>query len=241
MKVRVILFVFVWTIPVWVFAQPHSADSLLLVRAIQHQRDVYQGFIQDNSSFYSGYEYKEIVVNSQDVGVPYFLSDDWMEGSIIYNQQFYTQVDLLFDVVNNKIITHPYNSGIKIELVYDKVNRFTMGDHVFVRLQNFSDTTNFYEQLAEGRSGLYALRKKNLSRQIVSGKVIQSFTDKSTYYITFNGKLVPIKRRSDLFKTYPEYKVRIKQQLTEKRIRFKRNFEDALIEGVTVINSEPLN
>lgn len=240
-QVKLFIFVSLWSLPGLIAAQTVSADSTSLTRAMQYQRDKYRAFVQANSSLYNGYEYKEFVVNNHDLGIPYFLSNTWQNGTVVYNDQLYTQVDLLYDIVNNKVITHPYNSIIKVELIYDKIEQFTIQNHVFVRLKDLTGTDNFYERLVDGKSALYALRKKVISKKVGSGKVTQVFTDKSVYFILINGKLVPLKTRSDLFKAIPESKSQIKEHLAEKKIRFGRNFEQALIESVSVHNMQSAN
>ena len=219
-------------------AQTDSTDSAFLARAINHQRVIYRDLIGANSSLYNGTEYKETLLNIRQGGIPYFLSADWVQGSVVYNGQSYDHIDLQYDIVNNKILTHPFYSFIKMELLYDRIDQFTLADHTFVRLKTISKTDNFYDRLTTGRAELYALRKKEVLEEVGGGKITHVLINKTRYYVLHNGNLLPVKSRRDLYKIFPECKARIKKHLEEKRISFRRNFESALMESVSVCNQQ---
>lgn len=222
-------------------AQIYSTDSAFLARAKDHQRIKYRDFIGANSSLYNGTEYKATLLNIREGGIPYFLSSDWIEGSVVYNGQLYEHIHLQYDIVNNKILTHPFYSFIKMELSYDRIDQFTLADHTFVRLRGISKTENFYDRLTTGRAELYALRKKEVLEEVGGGKITHVLINKTKYYVLLNGKFLSVKNRIDLYKIFPECKAAIKKHLNDKKISFRRNFENALFEGVSVCNKQQAN
>src|SRR6187402_3093063 len=98
MKALAILFLFFWTSDV-ALAQTPVADSAMLTQAMHHQRKQYHAAVNANSPLYNGTEYREPLYNSKNDAIPYFLSDDWIEGTLVYGGQFFEHVDLQYNIV----------------------------------------------------------------------------------------------------------------------------------------------
>lgn len=196
-----------------VLAQNGTLDSASLAHAMKEQRIGYQNTVAANSLLNNGSLYKEQIYRTRTGDVPYYLSDDWIEGSIAYGGQLFEQIDLQYDIVGNKIISHPFYSLIKMELVYERIERFTLQGHTFVRLRELAKDNNFYDQLVTGSAMLYALRKKEVLEELSSGTVAHLFVDKTKYFIAWDGKFIEVKNRRDVLKVFSANKTQIKRQL----------------------------
>lgn len=213
MKALVILISIFGFFPPRVLAQNGTLDSAFLAHAMKEQRMRYQTTVGANSSLNNGSLYKEQIYRTKTGDVPYYLSDDWIEGSIVYGSQLFEHIDLQYDIVANKIISHPFYSLIKMELVYERIERFTLQSHSFVRLKKIAGDNNFYDELVTGSAMLYALRKKEVLEELSSGTVAHLFVDKTKYFIVLNGKLIEVRNRRDVLNVFSADKAQMKKQL----------------------------
>lgn len=235
MKVRNVLSLFFCCSVSVVIAQHVVPDSLLLARAIREQRLQYQRFLGPNSMINNGSVYKEQVYNVKLNQKPYFLSDDWIEGSIIYGGQFFDKIDLQYDLVNNTIIAHPFYSLIKMELVYDRIEQFQIDGHLFVKLPELTRNNKFYDRLVDGRIQLYALRRIEVVEDLSSGKVVHLLIDGTKFFVRTSDSFTEIKGKRDLLRGFPAFKSQIKKQLP-KRAEFRKNLEEALRTSIVILN-----
>ncbi len=215
----------------------------MLARAMDYRKASYQNMLADNSRLYNGTDYREINLHEYDKGHPYFLSPQWKKGFIEYDGQRYENVDLAYDVLNDKVLTHPYYTLSKIELIREKIASFNLDGHIFIQVLA-SDSLGkvlkpgFYDQLVQSNVSLYAKREKVFSEDLTTGRVVKEFEDKDSFFIIKNGKAFQIKSRKDLFKVLGDRKALIKNKLSESRISFKKQTEVALVLAVKLYNSE---
>lgn len=239
MKALIILVSFVAFFSIPVLAQTDTLENAILARAMKEQRSNYHSQVASNSSLNNGSLYKEGVYRTKKGETPYFLSDDWVEGSIFYSGQFFDKIDLQYDIVNNKIISHPFYSLIKMELVYERIERFSMQNHTFVRLKQISGDNNFYDELVDGNVKLYALRKLEVLEELSSGIVTHLFVNKTKYFILFENKLVEVKGRQGLLNLFPAKKAQLKKQIPAAS-GFRKDLEGALKASVLYYNNQVL-
>lgn len=164
-------------------------DTIFLKASIVSAENTYHAALNKQLNIYSGRGFKTYSQTSDEH--PYFLSDDWAMGTIVYESDFYKEVPLLFDLTTEKIISeNPFN-GAKMELVYNKIDRFEIEEHIFVKLlkdPSFASemSEGFYEILYEGRLKLYVKRKKDFQKRIKDNKLLMEFDEKNKYFL-FNG------------------------------------------------------
>lgn len=166
-----------------------TQDTTFQKASVVYAENTYHAALNKQLNIYSGRDFKTYSQTSEEH--PYFLSDDWAIGTIVYESDFYKEVPLLFDLTTEKVISeNPFN-GAKMELVYNKIDRFEIHEHVFVKLQKnpaFASEMNegFYEILHDGHLKLYAKRKKDFQKRIKDNKLLMEFDEKNKYFL-FNG------------------------------------------------------
>ena len=79
-------------------AQGSQSDSSFYQSAVYNTIDLYRQFASDQSRLYNGRRYKPYDIPFV-VGVPFFQSDWFTEGTIIYEDGYYDKVMLLYDEV----------------------------------------------------------------------------------------------------------------------------------------------
>src|SRR5712672_2877441 len=91
------------------FAQPASRDTAFVASAKQNTKDLYSHFITSQSQLYRGSDYHKYVPTEDEH--PYFMLDDWKEGTIAYDGEYYENVPLLYDMFKDKVIIENYGSN----------------------------------------------------------------------------------------------------------------------------------
>jgi hypothetical protein len=108
----------------------------------------------------NGNEYIEIAFSLKH-GHPFFLSEHVLSGDITYYGVDYSNVDLQYDLITDKIVVE-HVSGRKISLVNEKVSRFSINGNLFKRLEK-NQRPGFYQVLVDGEKlKLVVLRKKKI-------------------------------------------------------------------------------
>lgn len=165
-------------------------DTTFLSASVIKAEKAYHQAMSKQLNIHNGRGYKTYTPTAEEH--PYFLSDDWATGTIVYESDHYTEVPLLFDISSEKVITENPVNGAKMELVYNKIDRFEIHGHIFVKLLNnpaFTTdmTEGFYELLYDGQLKLYAKRKKDFQTRLIGNSMMTEFDEKNKYFL-FNGK-----------------------------------------------------
>lgn len=171
---------------------------------------------------------------------PFFISDDWTEGSIEYMNDVYHNIPLLFDIRSEKLITEHTPSAMKIELGADRVSAFTLGGHRFVRFYKDSlkdlPESGFYDVLQTGKVLLLARRKKNIQQSISSGKIVAITHEINRYYLLKSNTIIPVRSRKsivDALNDQPD----LKRMIRKNNLKFGRARESGLSETVRIYNT----
>ena len=88
--------------------------------------------LKENSLLYNGTEYVK-QFNSVD-GNPFFPSTR-NEGGVLYYGNWYNNIELLYDCQDDVVIIRNVQGSMKLQLVKEKLDEFTIDAHHFVRLK----------------------------------------------------------------------------------------------------------
>jgi hypothetical protein len=143
----------------------YSADSIIHQTAFENARNK---SLRIQRAINIGSEYGESVYNIRK-GHQFFFSDEELVGDIIYNDVFYTDLSLQYDLVQDEVVTRHAN-GKKIVLLKEKIAEFTLEGHSFKYLSSFNQgdkmKPGFYDVLVDGKTiQLLAKRAKRLKGQ----------------------------------------------------------------------------
>src|SRR5262249_34328533 len=115
------------------FGQTTRIDSSFVAEAKANSIARYSNSISGQSHLYNGSAYTEYI--SQRDEHPYFI-DEWLDGTVTYDEEYYMNVPLLYDISSDRLIVDNPFSIKKVMLVNEKVAAFTIQDHRFVHLNN---------------------------------------------------------------------------------------------------------
>ena len=206
-----------------------SADSLLYQESISAIHRIYLTEMGDNAQIYHGSEY---IRNGQKAsGFPYFESDSMQKGSVNYLGNLYTDMSLFYNLVTDEIIIPNYLHNALLVLPPDKVDSFTIGNHVFLEMIHKQNqglpTDGFYEQLFAGEPGIYVRREKRLV--VGSGSEESKYIQYNTYYLRRNGLFYLVDDKKALLNLLKDQDDLLKKFIRANKLKFKKDLETSLV------------
>jgi hypothetical protein len=205
-----------------------------LLPALFSNRSVKEG----NSFLFNGREH--IPYSGTIEGSPYYLSNDWQQGMLVFQETGYSNVFLKYDLIKDELIVRHHNGFLGVVLFTPRVQAFMMGDKVFENLQFENSVpmiSGFYEMIAKGKLSLYVKRSKLLKETIIATTLEKKFIDTDLYYIVKDGVFYPIRKKNELMELMKEKKEVVNTHLKNEDIKFKSNPELTISSAVNFYNS----
>jgi hypothetical protein len=218
-------------------SQSFKSDTAFLATSVLHAKEIYSKAVFGQQRLLNGSEYLEYQPTGQEH--PYFLFNEWLEGSIEYDGQVFNNVLLRYNLYTDEIITQHTLTYRTIQLVKDKIARFTLDGHSFVALNSKALPTGFYDCLWAGDASLYAKRTKELKETISSGKVVREFNQKSRYFVSKDGLFYPINGKKALVKILNDRSIDFNSFIRSARLSFRKNkIEASLVKIVEFYSNQ---
>lgn len=194
-----------------------SEDSFISIE--QYAKRIYSE--SNKLHIYHGTKYVSVLVNpDQDSGHPFYLRDSFRDETIEYEGIEYSNVPLLFDLLQGRIVSIIPNTDIRINLIQEKISRFTIDGHTFVKIEGglidpLDMNTVFCDLLYQGDAiKVYAKRKKKLSESNNDLVIKKNFIDKTDIFVFKDNVFHLIKNKRMLMNL-----VDIKRDMIERSFR----------------------
>lgn len=211
-------------------------DTAFLSSAIAHAKNNYSQKQTEQPQLYNGSEYVDYP--SRRGQHPYFISENWMAGSLHYNGQQYHDVSLLYNsYTDNVIIEH--SSSPMLQLAKDKVVYFSMQGHEFVLINEATLPTGFYERLCNGNVKAYAKRIKEINKNMTSSEIQIDFIEKSKFYIFKEGKYYLVRSKKSVLAVFSDRKKELNQFIRKKSLTFQKNRDSDIAQLTAFYNQLP--
>lgn len=210
-------------------AQQAAADTSFIPVARHKVVSDYTAAIQHQSRLYNGSDY--VLYLSRDEEHPYFEIDDWALGSVIYWNELYENVPLMYDISVDQIITE-HNRGNPIKLHAEKVQGFVINGNKFVRLErnNSNIQEGFYHQLYDGASvKVYSKHLKEYREKLDTKEVIPLYRETTRYYIMKDGNYLPVKSKGSIISAFADRKTEVKSFIRKNGIKVSRDKERSIV------------
>ena len=206
-------------------------DTAFVTTAQANTRMLYNKLLGGQSRLFNGSRY--VPPKQTFEQHPYFLSEDWITGSLFYDGEYFHDVPLMYDLASDVLITEHFPSGHPIRLVPEKLDHFSVDNHFFEKIINDSVSgtlpgTGFYEVLYQGESKVVASRSKFLREKIEGTVVTITYEEKNRYFILRNGVFFPVRSKGSVLKLMDDRRQELKKYLKQKKIVFSDNRERAL-------------
>lgn len=163
----------------------------------------------ENSFLFNGTEFIDLFLNT-DGTYRYFMGYDYVRGSIIYSGQYYSNVLLKYDILEDNLLTHSEGklSIFNVKLLPEFVESFSIYNRNFVRLTDtkLSLSGNGYFEVAYlgGELQLYVKQNKRKKDKALSRGVQYKFFNNNYYLLKKKDKYVVISSIKDLKNALPE-------------------------------------
>ena len=195
------------------YAFPQSGeDSTFLASAISNTVNRYKKAIGVQARLYNGSRYKPPLHTIEQH--PYFHSEDWITGNVFYDGEYFRNVPLMLDLYSHQLITEHLSSGHAIQLVMEKLQHFTIGDHYFEKIESEAiglPEKGVYEILYPGETKLIALRKKFMREKIESAGIDRTYDERNRLYMLRDGLFFPVKTKGSVLKLLADQKHNLKK------------------------------
>src|SRR5579863_355125 len=213
-------------------AQDLRSDSLSNQLNNSYPVGLYFSAIGENAHIYSGYEY--LTPDRNIKGSPYYLSDGPSPSDILYDDTYYSDIPILYDVVKDEVVINRLGQNFKISLITDKLKSFTLHRHEFIRISVDSANgvqlpTGFYDRLYNGKTIVLAKRRTRLQETYVYSQINYEYIREDIYYMIVAGQIVQVDNKSSAMKMFKSKKSEIKSFIRKNKLNFKSDFEKSLI------------
>jgi hypothetical protein len=221
------------------FAQSQG-DSLFVARAASNAVQLYERDIRGQSSLYTGSEYGQPEQTHEQH--PFFLSEDWQNGSVTYYGEEYLNVGILYDITSDILVIEHYYNGDEMVLVKEKVSSFTLGDREFIHHPAASlpaglPVAGFYEVMYDGETKVMARFEKQREERIESHEVLIEYTPRSRFFVLKQGEYHRVFRRGDLLKLLADKKQEVRSYINKEKIRVSKKNPGSFAQVVSFYDS----
>lgn len=144
----------------------------------------------------------------------YYLINKYFQGSLIFDNQIYNDVNLKYDIFNDAIIFKPYgeSENFGIILIKEKVSQFTINNKKFINLslttkESIPKIKGFYEENFKGTQFVFYVKHKKDRRDFIKNQIFYSdFETYNEFLIFIKGEYFEIKGKKDLRILFPDFK-----------------------------------
>lgn len=220
------------------FSQVASPEASLS-SAIATARKQYAASFAAHPQLYNGPEYLDYTRRYYlRTGHQYFLSPDMHAGSVAYNDDFFSDLLLAYDVVLDQVVLSQPNSSLTLRLVNENVQSFSVTTHRFVRLVADSTTravirTGFYEVLFDSTVQVMAKRAKRMQEHLTQSRLNVEFTPTDKLFIRKDGQYFPVASKSSVLRLFSDRAKELQKYVQETKLRFNKAQREASIIQLT--------
>jgi hypothetical protein len=215
-------------------AQSMQEDSIFYQAALTNTISIYKKQMGDQSPFYNGSRYSPTGYTFH-TGSPYFISDNFNLGSVVYDDILFDSVCLLYEDMRDLLVSRNNNNYL-LQLINQRVSSFIISGHPFIRLTADSlhpgiPKTGYYEILYPGRSQLLKKTFKNIIEEpsVYENTVIRYIEESENFYIRIGGSYQRVKSKAELLMLMHDHQKEIQKYIKKTGLNFRKNTENLLI------------
>jgi len=206
------------------FAQTSDEKSTEAVQKLIHESDSVYGShheLVNGEIYYQSNLYAE--------GNPFYLSDDWVTGSVVVNGKTHENVSLKYNIVTDQLILRPtIKNGMSTIIVLNTpfVESFSLADNHFENAENLGSSiikSNFVHDIYSDSFRFLATYKVNFVKEYNEKTPYGKYSRViSSYFILDNGSITKITSKKALSQYFEPYKKEIKKHMKKMKFRFKK-------------------
>ncbi|MCC9167129.1 hypothetical protein [Pontibacter harenae] len=224
-----------WLFSPSVQAQTAEPDTSFIQSSVSAAVNSYREAVGLNAHLYNGPEYVTETISYLE-GHQFFKEKIPTSGAVLYDGTWFNNVPMLYDVVIDELaIFHPGN-GILQRLIKEKVQMFTLQDHLFVFIKSDSISANsvikpgLHDLLYKGEVQVLAKRDKDIQERATSKGMEGAYEVMDKYYLYKDGAYHQVKSKSSVLKVLRDEKKQLQKFARAQKLKFRRNREEALVQ-----------
>jgi len=163
-------------------------------------------------------------------GSPFFLAPEPRDGSLVYDNVFYSAVHLLYDELQDNLVFVDANH--RVMLLDEKVARFSILGHQFVNIGQQEPTkegnpAGYLQILYEGNVMMLKKEEKKI-RELGSFSAedrVRVIDTRPVYYLKKGDHFFKMEGKQSFFEVWGEYQKEIAAFIKHNRIKFKRELD----------------
>ncbi len=212
--------------PLTMSAQSAAEDSIIYKSAFSHTLAVYYQQTGDQSAIFNGRLYTGYGFTFKE-GIPYFLSGEFRQESLVYDGIKFDDVPLLFDNLLEVVITK--DQGYWVQLVNERVGSFNIANHHFIRivvdsLDRSLSGTGYYEVLYQGHSIVLKKSIKKIKEELSSTEgILRSIDQTNRFYIRMGKAYFPVRTKKEMLGAFSDHRKEIQQFLRKNKLKFRKD------------------
>lgn len=169
-------------------------------------------------------------------GHQWLISPDLQPGGVYYNNQYFGDLTLNYDVVYDQVVLAHPTSSLKLRLVNENVRFFSINGRRFVRLLADSTDANvmrtgYHEVLVDGPVQVLARRAKRQQQLIQAGHKNIVFYGADRLFIQKAGSYHLVKRKGAVLRLFADRQAEVQRFVREQKLKFnKLRFEADVVQ-----------
>lgn len=208
-------------------------DSSFVNAGINHVISYYHQETKEQSHLYNGIEYVGYPFKL-DKGHLFFKQKEMSSGMVNYDGISYSNVPMAYDLHKGRIIVAYLYDNIRIQLIKEKVDGFSLLGHTFRRIEKDSSQTSFpgndyYDILYEGNISVLAQRGKLVVESANTSGVERIIQDKIAYYLLKEGVYHKFSGEKAFLNLLKDNRKRVKTYIRENKIKFRKDKEGSMV------------
>ncbi len=214
-------------------AQNQREDSIFYQLAFNHTITVYYDQLGDQSRIFNGTKYPDFEYKFQK-GSPFFLSENPLPGSVVYDSVYYPDLSVMFDDYRQYLVI--VDQYFKLKLINERVSSFQIGDHHFVQFPINKNIglpyLGYYEVIYSGRSQVLKRIVKNYREQLSIPEGVTHILDEHVYYfIKRGGDFESVNSRRELLNFMNDHRKDVQKFIRKKGLSYHQDLENILIQA----------
>jgi hypothetical protein len=206
-----------------VYSQSVTDTSFVRIAA-RKTADIYKNFISVHSGLINGSEYAEPPLNENQF--PYYQQVDWLTGGVYYNNEYYSEVSMMYDLSTDNLVAENPVNGQEIQLVKSRVSSFTLNGDQFVHMRKQQLTglpqEGFYQVLHDGKSSVLVRHIKIFEEKIENSQIVFYYLDRKRTYVRTGDLYVRVSKKGDLLKLFGDKKDEVRGYMRKNKLRISR-------------------
>lgn len=154
---------------------------------------------------------------------------DFVKGTVTYDGYTFKNVPILFDLVEDKVVSLLYNGYSKYSFLSERLSNFTINGRTFVYIplgkpeDGGAKKAGFFEVPYEGKIKVLIKRTKSIKELLEIQGITKQFSEGVEYFIMRDHQLYKVNGESAFIRLFENHKEELKKYLKSNKLKFRQD------------------